>query len=131
MEYPELLHPLLARFANEAPKVIECGEGWWKLLSACDTQLEKIDPDYTIFQIKEKFGGLRYYYSPSNPDNGRAMDGVIAEFERICWMTCEVTGRHGYLMSNTPNGLGRRRVLNEDYLKEGWTRIQNSAIGSA
>lgn len=123
MNYPEYLEPVLARFADNYAKTIDCGEGWWKLISACDTQLAKIDPYYTIFQIKEKSGGLRYYYSLSNPDNGRDMDKVIAEFERICWMTCEVTGRHGYLMSN---GHGRRRVLNEDYLREGWTRIDKS-----
>lgn len=121
--YPDFMQPVLSRFVDEAPKVIDCGEGWWRLIAACDIQLAKIDPEYTIFQIKEKFGGLRFYFSPSNPDNYASMNKVVGEFERICWMTCEVTGRHGYLMSNAPNNMGRRRVLNEDYLHQGWTRI--------
>lgn len=123
MNYPDFLQPVLARFVENAPNEVYCGEGWWKIVAACDSQLAKIDPEYTVFQIKEKFGGLRFYYSPSNPDNLATMRKIVSEFEKICWMTCEISGRHGYLMINSS---GRRRVLAEEYLQQGWSRINSN-----
>jgi hypothetical protein len=44
---------------------IGCGPGWDNLLRMIDGALKEIDPDYQIMQVKEKFGGLRYYTSLS------------------------------------------------------------------
>jgi len=40
-------------------------KGWKELVYQLDLDLSVIDPDYVIDQIKEKFGGLRYYISSS------------------------------------------------------------------
>lgn len=37
------------------------GEGWHQLLHELEAALNAIDPDFTLQQVKEKFGGLRYY----------------------------------------------------------------------
>jgi len=119
MEYPEYLAPVLIRFTSESPKKIWCDEGWWTLIANCDKEILAIDPNYTIFQIKEKFGGLRYYYSPSSPIHGSKIDEVIRKYEKICSMTCEVTGKHGYLMKKS----FQYKTLNDSYLEQGWARV--------
>ena len=53
-------------------KWIDVDEGWYQLIIDCDKELTAIDPKYSILQIKEKFGALRYYMTPSNdttPEN--------------------------------------------------------------
>jgi len=42
------------------------GKGWYPLLADLDDELSAIDADYTVTQIKEKFGGLRFYAAMSS-----------------------------------------------------------------
>lgn len=37
------------------------GDPWYPILLRTDAALERLIPGYNIAQIKEKFGGLRYY----------------------------------------------------------------------
>lgn len=80
------------------------GKGWWLIIQELHQDLLKLDPYYTISQVKEKFGGLRYYYSPSRKGNGsyalsadaqQKMEELVAEAEKRCWKTCEVCGEEG------------------------------------
>src|SRR5688500_11988135 len=41
------------------------GPGWWPIVTAIHAALSAIDPDYSVDQVKEKFGTLRYYWSMS------------------------------------------------------------------
>ena len=50
------LSHVIDRMHEEYGKKIFCGEGWYQLIWDLDYQLALIDPDYTIFQIKEKYG---------------------------------------------------------------------------
>ena len=115
MNYPDYLSPVLERINPEYGITISCDEGWWSLIALCDKELASVDPLYTVFQIKEKFGGLRYYYSPSNPDSRKKMDEIVLKYEKICSMTCEMTGKHGYLMIN---GWGLVKTLNNEFLNK-------------
>lgn len=46
---------------------------WIDLLIELHEKLVELDPDYTIFQVKNKFGGLRFYFTPSeNCSNANA-----------------------------------------------------------
>lgn len=36
-------------------------EEWYPNIIELDMKLSRLHPDYTILQIKEKFGGLRFY----------------------------------------------------------------------
>lgn len=41
-----------------------CGDGWYKLLDELFTKIDQIAPNkVTLDQVKEKFGGLRVYYT--------------------------------------------------------------------
>lgn len=76
------------------------GEGWWPIIARLDQDLRKVAPDYQVLQVKEKFGGLRYYTTFPNANYLEIKDQVEplmhsaqAEAER----TCEVCGQPGTL----------------------------------
>ena len=64
---------------------ITCYESWYPVVELTDKVLAAIDPAYVIHQIKDKFGGLRYYYdtdhSWGSPERD-AMEAVIGLAER-------------------------------------------------
>ena len=91
---------------------ISVDEGWYQIILDCDKELTAIDPNYRIFQIKEKFGGLRYYFKPSQSDTLEAMNKVVSKYEEIAARTCEATGMPGVLMKSVG---GWQKTLSPDY----------------
>ena len=43
--------------------IVGLPESWKTLARAIDKYIKSYDPDYTIDQVKDKFGGMRYYFS--------------------------------------------------------------------
>lgn len=76
---------------------IDCGSGWYKLISDLNTDLLAINPDYTVTQVKEKFGTLRYYvnYETNSSDVQSRMNLRIGEAEALSAVTCEWCGGTG------------------------------------
>jgi ribosomal protein S14 len=66
------------------------GDGWFKLLHDACKKIAKLDKDKTFYflQIKEKFGGLRLYYSGGNEKIGK----IIDDAEKKSYKTCEHCG---------------------------------------
>ena len=82
------------------PFVTECDEGWSSLVRACHAELLSLDPNYVVLQVKEKFGGLRYYYATThepNDLNSELMRDVVARYERLSLSVCESCGELGEL----------------------------------
>jgi len=78
----------------------ECvGPGWGGLI---DRIYDKLTPDVYVSQVKEKFGGLRFYVG-SAPDD---VQDFIAEMEEISYTTCEECGAPG-----KPRGRGWIKTL--------------------
>jgi hypothetical protein len=78
---------------------IWCDPGWYPILVGLDQALAAIDPDYLVYQVKEKFGGLRYYYASGAGGAAKTeMDRLVTDAERAARHTCELTGRPGILM---------------------------------
>ena len=83
---------------------IECGEGWNNILDKLCTKIEKIlDSDqqdlklhFYIIQIKEKFGGLRFYTSCHTDE----IEKCIREAENESYKICEYCGKLGKYYSN-------------------------------
>ena len=80
------------------------GPGWDHIIDTLDNKLSNIDPNYDINQVKEKFGLLRYYYTPSTgfwkPDGGKtdeydAMSLAVSQAEGESGRTCEECGDPG------------------------------------
>lgn len=97
-EYAESLTRMLQRIPDGWGRWIGCRAGWYPLIVKLDQDLEAIDPDYELNQVKEKFGTLRYYIELS--DAARVTPGVldranelIAEAERASDTICEQCGQ--------------------------------------
>ena len=74
---------------------IGCGSGvgkrWIPLIVELDRKLNEIDPNYTIDQVKEKFGGLRFYTGAVSSEGY----DLIPEAEEKSYTICEVCGEPG------------------------------------
>ena len=104
------------RMEERFPKMLEgkyggfsVDEGWWPILeSLCANIQSHIDwnnrraekypelcykqvPQVTIAQIKEKFGGLRFYYDGGND----IIAGMVSMAEAWASKTCETCGKPG------------------------------------
>lgn len=76
---------------------IECGNGWYMLLDTLCSQLqfdtdhnnrEDRYPQVVAVQVKEKFGGLRFYTNGHNDAQG----GAISLAESLSYHICENCG---------------------------------------
>lgn len=85
---------------------IECGDGWFTLIdrlcTACESEIDAlISQGLTevhwprVAQIKEKFGGMRFYVNGSVTDELRAL--ILAVEEEESRRTCEYCGAPGKL----------------------------------
>jgi hypothetical protein len=104
---------------------IDVDEGWYQLVLDCDKELSEIDPKYDLQQIKEKFGGLRFYFQPSDPSLRNEMDAVVAKYEEIAGRTCEATGGSGVLMKSIGNWY---KTLNPEFAASNLTYAKYSEV---
>ena len=111
------IEALKNKFLPNYYKSVDVDEGWYQIVVDCDNLLTEIDPNYQIAQIKQKFGGLRYYFQPSDVNNGELyvkMNAVVLAYEKIASMTCEATGKPGVLMKSKG---GWVKTLDPEYAK--------------
>lgn len=92
-DVPEL-GPASAHFTH-AYKAFDIGPGWVPIVVELDRQLNEIDPDYKLHQVKEKFGGLRVY-ATTLPEGYK----LIEVAERIASETCDTCSKPGKLISD-------------------------------
>lgn len=98
---------IISRFDEGFHPWIDAGYGWANLIRQCHEKLVSFDPNYKVVQIKEKFGGLRYYFNPSTPVYTRAMHDRILPLERASYEVCEICGASGKL----------RKTIQDSWLK--------------
>jgi len=96
-KYPEELHHRIIYAAMQCGSYMR--EGWYELVLELDAAISKIYPFYTIDQVKEKFGGLRYYIGIL-PDTlpQQQHDKIyelINEAEEKSYNICDICGNHG------------------------------------
>jgi len=75
--------------------MVEVGDGWMDVLWWANQLAEAENPDYVLHQVKEKFGGLRFYATIS-----RQTEAMI---EGLALYICEDCGEMGGL-SRTKGG---------------------------
>jgi hypothetical protein len=82
----------------------ECDEGWYSLIDELCSKLEKLINEkypklkkgkypFEVSQVKEKYGGLRFYIN-SAPEE--ILD-LIDEYEKKSYKICEICGEPGEL----------------------------------
>jgi hypothetical protein len=89
-------------------KSIYVSEGWRELVYTLHEKLSYISPNYKVHQVKQKFGGLRFYaeYVPKgkekNPDLMKSIfDDLVALAETASYHICETCGDWGELVGDT------------------------------
>lgn len=60
----EGLRRILGRIPDGWGRWIGCGPGWYPLIIELDTALAEVCANYELYQVKEKYGTLRYYAEP-------------------------------------------------------------------
>jgi hypothetical protein len=82
------------------------GVGWRPLIADLELKLRALVPDYKVSQVKEKFGGLRYYANPGNVDEETSNQfyALIRAAEAKADVTCECCGRPGRLTQRGEGG---------------------------
>lgn len=77
--------------------IFECGDGWFKILYDLSKKIQKLIDEkkvsnyFSVYQIKEKFGFLRYYPNFSTYE----IDELIDQAEEKSMVTCEQCGKKG------------------------------------
>ena len=113
------------------------GDGWYNILYRLSTKIksivssmqeEGVDPkEYCAFQVKEKFGGLRFHMHKSTTKIGEA----IREAEEEAARTCETCGNPGTL--NEGGWLvtlcGECRERRERERRERWRMLRRKDSG--
>ena len=89
------LTALVKRIGERAGMVVTTSKGWDSIIADADAGLAELDPIYVVAQVKEKFGGLAFYYRPStsDPDIRAAMQSIVNEAVTKAAYTCEISGR--------------------------------------
>jgi hypothetical protein len=98
--------PTLARLRQELPwqvgvPQLEIGPGWARLVSDLARELGDIAPGYVVIQVKEKFGGLRFY-AIQPPESGERslarFQQAIRDAEDRAEVTCDECGDEGNMV---------------------------------
>lgn len=100
------LRAIMMRIPNGWGRWISCSRGWYPIIIELDEAMAAIDPDYELHQVKEKLGGLRYYFRASESiteADRQRMDELVDEAEERCESACELCGEPG-VRHATPHG---------------------------
>ena len=105
-EFPELFE---LRQPKEGEKLVapicfglECGDGWYDLIYtlcsqiACELKYNQKGTKVQVIQVKEKFGGLRFYTSGATDE----IHGMIRMAEATSYKICDVCGNKGENRNN-------------------------------
>ena len=82
------------QFSITAPNQFNVSSGWYPLLYDLIKELVDNGWNKEITQVKEKFGGLRFYISM---DNDKTLQDIITKYEKLSYKICEKCGEPGEL----------------------------------
>ena len=95
--YADGLRAILERIPTGCGRSIRVNAGWYPLVVSLNQDLAELDPWYEVYQVKEKFGELRYYCSST----GEKERKLIRAAEMRSATTCETCGELGRLGIST------------------------------
>jgi hypothetical protein len=72
---------------------LSVSEGWYDLIQSLIDELIALGWDRRVHQVKEKFGGLRFYVE-TIPEGG---EEIITKYESLSYKICEKCGEEGQL----------------------------------
>lgn len=78
---------------------LDVGTGWFKLIYELCDGISKVDPTTRARQVKEKFGGLRFYYRSAD-EKYEEVNKLIENAARQSIETCDICGEKGEMIHN-------------------------------
>jgi hypothetical protein len=107
--------PIIYRGVNDGPKKnlmcfgFECRSGWFEMILMLSEAVEKLAREKQrqgvdeeelpiVIQVKEKFGGLRFYVQNASEE----IYDLISKAEQSSYGICEICGAAGGLMKAGP-----------------------------
>jgi len=79
---------------------IECGDGWFDILQRLCEDIHAMRPK--VLQIKEKFGGLRFYAENLN----EKQEKLVEIYEELSYKTCQKCGNSYDVTTEPLSGFG-------------------------
>jgi len=100
-EYLESIGGLENGFYSDKPPIksvnfFEVNEGWYPLVKELIEDLIQLGWNKQVCQVKEKFGGLRFYIN----EGSNEIHNRISKAEKDSYEICEVTGNPGKLRTD-------------------------------
>ena len=79
-----------------------CDSGWFHIINTLSAELENLNKNITggkieASQVKEKFGGLRFYIGSCPTEISDKVDKLIDKAQHLSYKTCEICGSSGKL----------------------------------
>jgi ribosomal protein L37AE/L43A len=89
--YRELMEEFPDLFSEIIDSEISCGPGWFEIIRDLTEEAAKV-PGLKVMQVKEKFGGLRYYVDSDNLEELNRFVEKTWEAGERSHRTCEDCG---------------------------------------
>ncbi len=84
MNAEELAEVLLERGAYD----VGFPSSWTSIIQEIHNKLVELDPNYRTLQIKQKFGGLRFYFATENQEHAQEMFDFVEKMEALSYKIC-------------------------------------------
>jgi hypothetical protein len=117
-EFADGLRGMLVRIPDGWGRWISCERGWYSLVTELDGELAVLLPRYRIYQVKEKFAGLRFYWDsgerivdPDDPEPAALGEATSAAEEARSLAEHEAWQRRLSAYLETPEGRARQEDL--------------------
>lgn len=74
-----------------------CGDGWFETIKDLCEKLQALNlsEEFEVLQVKEKFGGLRFYVTGVDAGKHEEVQRFIRKAEEKSFKTCEDCGKPG------------------------------------
>jgi len=131
-------YPVLFQDRNDRGKSLMyfgacCDDGWRKIVEDLTEAIAKVDTQHIVrvFQIKEKFGTLRYYVNFDTKNEGlwKTVNDLVSSAEKLTATTCEICGQPGILCVKK-DGYWYKTVCSSCAKKEGYENIPKNKMMS-
>jgi len=124
-EYLESIGGLENGFYNDRPLIksanfFSVDQGWYPLIKELIDDLIKLGWNKQVCQVKEKFGGLRFYINEGSDEIYKR----ITQAENDSYKICEITGKPGELR----NDIGWYTTLCDEEYEKRKNKIRNTNV---